>query len=330
MACDWQPLVDLVRQGRRFLLTTHVRPDGDGLGSMKALAHGLRQQGKEVSLVIPTSMIPPRYDFLDAEKEFTPFTASVEAQRSADTLLVLDTGTWNQLSDMAEFVKKSPARKGVIDHHLTQDDLGAVRFVDTTAEATGRLVHEALLALGTPLTPESANALFVAVAMDTGWFRHGNTTPRTFALAAELVAAGANPPLLYEKLFERSSLGRLKLTGLVLGRLTLLEQGRVACSRIVKADYAATGAMPPDSEDLVNWTLGVMGVEVGLLFMEQPVGGIKISFRSRSQVDVAKLAQQFGGGGHAAAAGAIQQGTIDEVQARVLAALGKVMGTSPA
>jgi len=325
MACNWQPLIDLVARGRRFLLTTHVRPDGDGLGSMKAFAAGLRQQGKEVALIIPSSTLPGRYDFLDPDKEFTPFALSMEQQRQADTIVVLDTGTWNQLADMADFVRQSPAQKAVIDHHLTQDDLGAIRFVDTGAEATGRLVHEALVALGAKLTPDAATAIFVALAMDTGWFRHSNTTPRTFALAAELVSAGAQPPFLYEKLFERSSLGRLKLTGLVLGRLTLAENGRVAHSCIRKTDYSATGSIPPDSEDLVNWTLGIAGVEVGLLFMEQPAGGIKISFRSRGAVDVARLAQQFGGGGHAAAAGAISQGELEAVRDRVLAALAQVM-----
>lgn len=325
MACDWQPLVELVAQGQRFLLTTHVRPDGDGLGSMKALAAGLRQRGKEVHLVIP-SAVPPRYDFLDPQQEIVRFTSSTEQQRNVDVLMVLDTGTWNQLDDMAEFVRSSPAHKAVIDHHVTQDDLGALRFIDTKAEATGRLIHEALQALGGPITPEAATALFVALAMDTGWFRHSNTTPRTFALAAELVQAGANPTTLYEKLFERSSLARLKLTGLVLGRLTLEQGGRIAHSRIVKDDYATTGATPPDSEDLVNWTLSVTGVEVGLLFMEQPRGGIKISFRSRSKVDVSKLAQQFGGGGHAAAAGAIAPGRIEDVQAQVLAAATQAMG----
>jgi phosphoesterase RecJ-like protein len=291
---------------------------------MKALAAGLRQLGKDAQLVIP-SAVPPRYDFLDPQHEFVRFGSSTEQQRNHEVLIVLDTGTWNQLDDMAEFVRKSPARKAVIDHHVTQDDLGAQRFIDVTAEATGRLVYEALQALGVSLSTEAACALFVALAMDTGWFRHSNTTPRTLALASTLVEAGAKPQALYEKLFERNSLGRLKLTGTVLGRLTLTQDGRVAHSRIVKDDYAATGSTPPDSEDLVNWTLSLTGVQVGLLFMEQPRGGIKISFRSRCHVDVSQLAQQFGGGGHAAAAGAIAQGTIEQVTERVLAAAAQAL-----
>jgi phosphoesterase RecJ-like protein len=325
MAIDWRPLVDLVAAKRRFLLTTHIRPDGDGLGSLRAIAIVLRNLGKQVHLLYPTSSYPARYDFLDPHGEITPFARSAETQRDADVILIADTGTWNQLGDMADYLRSASAIKVVIDHHVTQDDLGAIRFVDVTAEATGRLAYEFLTALGEPLPVEAANALFTAVAMDTGWFRHGNTSARTFALASELVAAGAQPTLLYELLFERSTLGRVKLSGLVLDRLTLTHQGRVAWSCIRRSDYAAVGAVPSDSEDLVNWTLGVKGVEVGLMFMEQPIGGIKISFRSRGPVDVAALAAEFGGGGHAAASGAIVQGELEEVRDRVLNRLGDLL-----
>src|SRR5262249_14502404 len=151
----------------------------------------------------------------------------------------------------------------------------AVRLVDTSAEATGRLVFEALVALGVTPSPTAAGALFVAVAMDTGWFRHGNTTPATFALAAELVRHGARPTAGYEYLFEQSTLARMRLTGLVLERMQVAEGGRVAYTEIRRGDYEATGALPQDTEDLINYTRSVGGVEVGLFFMEQPRGGIK-------------------------------------------------------
>jgi phosphoesterase RecJ-like protein len=208
----------------------------------------------------------------------------------------------------------------VIDHHVSQDDLGAVRLVDTTAEATGRLVFEAVAALGDPLSGQAANHLFAAVAMDTGWFRHANTTPATFALAEQLMKAGAKPTQLYEYLFEQSTLARLKLTGLALERLQVTEGGRVAYTEIHRDDYAATGAVPQDTEDLVNFTRGIGGVEVGLFFMEQPRGGVKVSLRSR-RADVAKVAEQFGGGGHRLASGLIVEAALPEAKARVLAAV---------
>jgi phosphoesterase RecJ-like protein len=161
----------------------------------------------------------------------------------------------------------------VIDHHKTQDDLNALRLVDTTAEATGRLAFEALTALGAEVTPVAANALFTALAMDTGWFRHSNATPATFTLAAQFVAAGARPEVLYDNLFECNTLGRLKLMGLALDRLRTDCDGKIAYTEVLRTDYAATGAVPSDTEDLVNYTRSLIGVEVGLFFMEQPRGG---------------------------------------------------------
>jgi phosphoesterase RecJ-like protein len=319
MPLDWAPFVELVRRHQRFLLTTHVRPDGDGLGSMLALADALEAHGKAPRLTV-ASVIPPRYDFLDPGRRIHRFAAPGDEYRDAEAVIVLDTGTWNQLGDLGNLLRELAVPKVVIDHHLTQDDLGALRLVDPTAEATGRLVYEAVTALGGPLRPEAAHCLFVALAMDTGWFRHGNTTPASFTLAARLVEAGARPTLAYEALFEQNSAARLRLTGLVLGRLQLAHNGQVCHTELHRADYDATGAVPQDSEDLVDYTRAVAGVEVGVFFMEQPCGGVKVSLRSR-RVDVARVAEQFGGGGHRLASGAILDTNLEDARARVLAAV---------
>ena len=335
MSLDWSPLLDVVHRQSRFLLTTHVRPDADGLGSMLALAEVLRQHGKRVQMVVASGLsqngtakipvvrqaMPARYHFLDPERSVEFFEPPGAAYRTAEAVIVLDTGTWNQLGSFAPFCKELGADKLVIDHHLTQDDLGAVRLVDTTAEATGRLVYEAVKALGGPITASMANRLFAALAMDTGWFRHSNVRPATFGLAQELMAAGAEPGHLYQQLFEENTLGRLKLMGRVLDRLTVTHQGRTAYSEVRLDDYAATGATPPDTEDMVNLGRSVIGIEVGLFFMEQPRGGVKISFRSLERVDVARIAEQFGGGGHRLASGAIVEAPLDEVRRKVLDAV---------
>jgi phosphoesterase RecJ-like protein len=284
----------------------------------------LEERGKSVQMTV-ASTLPPRYDFLDPGRRIRQLALPGDAYRTAEVAVVLDTGTWNQLGDFGTLLQTLAVPKIVIDHHLTQDDLGAVRLVDATAEATGRLVFEAVTALGGPLPATAAHALFVALAMDTGWFRHSNTTPATFSLASRLVAAGARPTAAYDHLFEQNSPGRLRLTGLVLERLRLAYDGRVAHTEIRRDDYAAVGATPQDSEDLVNYTRSVAGVEVGLFFMEQPRGGVKVSFRSRARVDVARLAEQFGGGGHRLASGAILQTTLDDARARVLAAVASAL-----
>lgn len=320
MPIAWGPFVEFVRRHQRFLLTTHIRPDGDGLGSMLGLADVLGHHGKQVRMTV-ASVLPARYDFLNAGGRIERFQPPGDAYRDLDAILVLDTGTWNQLGDFGPFLRAAPVAKAVIDHHVTQDDLGATRFVDTNAEATGRLVHEAITALGGPLPESAAQALFVALAMDTGWFRHSNTRAPTFALASELVRSGARPELLYEHLFEQSSLARLRLTGLVLERLQTAADGKIAFSEIRLADYTATGALPQDTEDLVNYTRAVSGVEVGLFFMEQPRGGVKVSFRSRARVDVARIAEQFGGGGHRQASGAVVETSLEAARAAVLQAV---------
>jgi phosphoesterase RecJ-like protein len=327
MPIDWTPFVDLVARHRRFLMTTHIRPDGDGLGSMKALALAFQQIGKQVACVV-ASTIPPRYAFLNCDSGLEQFTQAREEHHQADAVIVLDTGTWNQLGAFGSFLRTLTVPKVVIDHHPTQDDLGATRFVDTSAEATGRLAYEAISALGVTLSEPMASALFVAVAMDTGWFRHSNARTGTFELAAKLVSAGARPEILYDRLYEENTLPRLKLMGLVLDRLQTAHEGRIAYSEIRRDDYATTGATPQDTEDLVNFTRSVSGVEVGLFFMEQPRGGVKVSFRSRAKVDVGHVAEQFGGGGHRLASGAIIETTLEEARRQVLEFVSQEMASN--
>jgi phosphoesterase RecJ-like protein len=325
MPLDWSPLVDVVRRCQRFVLTTHVRPDPDAIGSSLALAEALEGMGKQVRVVI-SSVWPPRYNFMDPTRRIVGFAKPGDEYRDADAVIVLDTGTWGQLGDFGTLMKTLACPKVVIDHHVSQDDLGAARLVDTSSEAAGRLVYDAIGALGQPLTPKIANLLFAALATDTGWFRHRNTVPASFGLAEKLVAAGAEPTHLYEQLYEQSTLPRLKLQGLALSRMQVVHGGKTAFCEIHRADYAATGAIPSDTEELVNAPRSITGVQVALVFMEQPVGGVKISFRSRDPIDVSRIAETFGGGGHRLASGAILQTPMEEAKARVLEAVAKALG----
>jgi len=320
MPIDWSPFVDLVRNHQRFVLTTHVRPDPDALGSQLALAEALEGMGRRVQMVI-SSKFPPRYAFLDAEKRIERYEAPGEAYKDAEVIVVLDTGTWNQVGDFGDFMKTSKAKKIVIDHHISQDDLGGVRLQDVTAEATGRLVFDAFKALGQPITKKAASCMFAALATDTGWFRHKNTSSATFELANKLTQAGADPNYLYDAIYEQNTVERVNLLGLVLERMKVVENGLIAYSEVRRDDYPRTGATPQDTEDAVQFTRSIAGTEVGLLFLEQPDGDIKVSFRSRSKIDVAKIAEQFGGGGHRLASGATLATSIAEAQTRVLAAV---------
>jgi phosphoesterase RecJ-like protein len=324
MPIDWSPFVDLVRRHQRFLITTHVRPDPDGLGSQLALADVLEGMGRRVQTVIASAW-PPRYTFLDPERRIGRFVPPGDAHREAEVIVVLDTGTWNQLGDFGEFMKTSNAKKIVIDHHVSQDDLGAIQLLDTTSEATGRLIYEAVQALGQQLSRRAASCLFAAVATDTGWFRHKNTTAATFALAEKLMRAGADPNYLYDEIYEQNTIARINLLGLVLERLQVVENGKIAFSEVFKGDYAKTGAIPQDTEDAVGYTRSIVGVEVGMIFLEQPAGGVKVSFRSRGKVDVAKIAEAFDGGGHRLASGATLHTSMDEAQISVLDAVRRAL-----
>src|SRR5207244_8722667 len=167
-------------------------------------------------------------------EDYRPSTVANFA--SCDCVVVLDTGTFNQLGEFGDYLKANPIPRAVVDHHRTQDDLGGLAFIDIGAEATGRLAHEIIRALGVSPSPAAANHLFMAVATDTGWFRHPNTTPATFALAAELTAAGATPTVLYEQLYEAAPLARFRLTGVALERLQVRAGGRVAYTEIYLKD----------------------------------------------------------------------------------------------
>lgn len=317
---DWSPFVEFARAHQRFLIMTHVRPDGDALGSEIGLACALRQLGKRVRVAV-ASDLGPRYEF--ANTTSTPierFTAPGDGFRDADAIVVVDTGTWSQLGDFGPFMRSMTCGKAVIDHHRTQDDLGGLRFVDTTAEAAGRLVYEATLALGVPVTAEAANALFLALATDTGWFRHSSVEPRTFDLARELVRAGARPTPLYDAVYATSTLARMRLTGRALERMKAEADGRIVYTEVYWSDYAETGAVPPDTEDLINYPRAVVGVEIALVFIEQRDGGTKVSFRGKEAQDVGRLAEQFGGGGHKMAAGATVPRSLADTRAAVLAA----------
>lgn len=322
MSLDWDPLSRLISHHDRFLVTSHVRPDGDALGSEVGMAGLLRQKGKDVR-VVNSSLTPPRYDFLDPNGSLFEHFGALEDPAAAlgdrEALVILDLSSWSQLGDMAEFVRGFRGPRLVVDHHVSQDDLGATVIKDTTAEATGTLVLRAIRALKAELTPEISVGLLTAIAMDTGWFRHGSTRPSTLRDAAELVEAGASADQIYRMLFERNTFSRLKMIGESLSGLNSELGGRVIWSAVTREDFERTGAIPPDTEDLVDYTVSVRGAEVGLLFIEQKRGGIKLSIRTRrDDFDCARVASRFGGGGHRAAAGASLPEPLGDSVERVL------------
>ncbi len=325
MTIDWRPFTKLVSEARSFALTSHMRPDCDAIGSELGLALALRSLGKTVRIVNGDS-VPPHIAFIDPDDDVQVLGSDFAANELAcDVHIVVDTSAWAQLGPMADVVRNSNARKIVIDHHVSQDDLGAVVFKDTTAESTGRLVLQAIDALGVKLTAEMAIPLFAAIGTDTGWFRFASVGEETFQAAARLVAAGVEPNAVFAKLYEQNTLARIWLQGRILTNVKSHLGGRLLTTAITQADLDAVGAESTDTEDVINRLLGVQGAEAAVLFMEMSPEETKVSLRSRAKLDVNAIAGQFGGGGHKAAAGVRYRGPLSKAEPAVIAAVSAAM-----
>lgn len=326
MSLDWNLFSELIAPCQRIVLTSHVRPDADAIGSEIGLCSILEQMGKTVRIVNP-SATPKKLAFLDPTSRIQHFSASSDEALILDTdaHIVVDTSAWGQLADVGKTFKKSTAVKIVIDHHLSSDEMGATMFKDVKAEASGTLIYRLGKALGAKLDPVTATALFAAIATDTGWFRFSSTTSETYEIAGALVAAGVRPSALHEQLYQNYTLGRLKLISRLLGRVELDCDGRLAQTYVLVSDYGETQSEPADTEDLVNECLGIKGVQGAVIFVEQANHTIKASFRSRSALNVAAVAEQFKGGGHKQAAGAVLPGPIADARTVVTQALIKAL-----
>lgn len=327
-------VIESLSRAKNVLITTHVRPDGDALGSTAALQLGLRAKGI-ASHALLLSKLPTKYSFLYLEPgiEHTAVVDDATPPREwfekFDTIACVDTGTWSQLPGLEAIVPTLAARKLVIDHHRTQGTWSDVLYQDVTASAAGEMVETLLQRWGVPITREMASCLFTAIVSDTGWMQYSNTTPRTLRLMATLMEHGVDTDQIYQRLYQNERAERLKLHNLAMSTMRLDAGGRVSTVAIHKGDFAATGANVPDTEHVVNLPLQIATVQVSAVFTEPPEGGaIRCSFRSKGQLDVSKFAEQFGGGGHARAAGAKIAGDVDEVRERVAAKLVEAITTT--
>lgn len=329
MTIDWQPLIELIDRHESFLITSHCRADCDAVGSELALARLLESKGKHVR-VVNGDAVPEHIAFMDPKGRVGVFqeTAPLEALRGLEALIIVDTSAWGQLGPMADVVGAFAGPMAIIDHHQSADDFDAIVLKDPTAEATGRLILELAEALGAPLTTEVADLLFTAIATDTGWFRFASVTEKTFAALAKLTAAGAQPARAFSLLYERHSFARLKLRGRILDHATAECDGRLMWTYVAKEDFVSTGANSTDTEDAINMLLSVAGAEAAALFVELEPNSTKVSLRSRTQFDVSAIAEQFGGGGHRAAAGITLSAAMSDAQQRVLDVLRSAMQDS--
>lgn len=320
-----QEMIDALAACRRVLITTHVNPDGDALGTTAAMAVGLERNGIEAECLL-LSPPPAKYEFVYADANVKWHEhGQVEVPTllgNADALLVCDTGTWSQLPGLRDAVKLFGGRKLVLDHHVTQEDWADLKLVDTQAGAAAEIALELLKRWGVSIDATLAQPAYVALATDTGWFAYSNTSARTMRLAAECLDAGVDPNAIYQRLYQSERSRRMRLHALGYGSLELLADEQLAVMQVRTEDFRSTGTRMPATEDLVNWPMAIGAVELSIFLAEDPDSPdgrpVKLSFRSKGRVDVANLAEQFGGGGHPRAAGARLDSPLEEARRRVI------------
>jgi phosphoesterase RecJ-like protein len=328
----WNIFRKIVENNRKFVLTTHVNPDGDAIGCEVALFLFLEKIGREVS-IINYSPTPKNYQFLDPSNQIHVFDKErdVETVLNADAIILLDMNHSNRLRAMEPFVLQSKAVKLVIDHHIESENFADYFIVDDEVSACGEIIYNLLLELnGKSLDKETASALYAAIMTDTGSFRFPKTSAETHRITARLIECGADPSRIYQEVYEGVTLGRWRLLGNILSSIRIAHDGRLAYIVVTREMFRETQTEETEVEGFVNYAMSVNGVLVGIIFIEVK-NGVKISFRSKGDIPVNELAKEFGGNGHRNAAGArVFTRSLDDVVDETLRAAGdflhKVLG----
>lgn len=311
-----------LRSGERFVLTGHVRADGDCLGAEVALFHLLRALGKDVRIVNPDAL-SPRYAFLS---EATPIGRFDETRTDGgltnfDTICLLDANTFDRTGPIAPHARKQGVRRFVVDHHQpSSEEAWDAQLVDPTAPASGVLVYRLAKHMGVALPRPALEAVFVSLTTDTGWFKYSNTDREAFEAAAELVSSGVDASVLFGRLYQNHRPEYPAGIAVALRGLRYAAGGRLAVAVVREDEMRGAGAELSETEDVLDLLRSVGSVEVVLLFRELPNGSVKCSARSKGAFDVHDLMRGFGGGGHQKAAGADLEGGTDAAVRRVVEA----------
>jgi phosphoesterase RecJ-like protein len=317
-------LLETLRQpAGEVLMLGHVHPDGDVLGTLLGLGLGLEASGGRVTFAGPHA-VPDVLAFLPGADRWQVWQRPA---RTFETIVLTDCPNDERTEGLLAGARAPESAVLNIDHHPDNRRYGTVNWIDPTAAATGEMVFDVLRALGLAITPAMATNLFTAIHTDTGSFRYSNTTPRTFRIAGELTALGAEPALVSDRLYQRRPKDALATLGRVLSRVDVSGDGRVAWLTVPR-DLASEAFI--SAEDLVTYPRSIAGVKVALLLREEGGGVVKASLRGKGEVPVNRIAHRFGGGGHENAAGCTLRGSLEEATAVLLAAVGEALdGEAP-
>jgi phosphoesterase RecJ-like protein len=316
-------IVEAIKESETICIVGHVRPDGDCAGSQLGLSLALLNAGKKVTCWNQDS-IPAKLAFLDTKK----LMEKPEKGRQFDCVIATDCASLERLGTAAECINERKIFIN-IDHHTSNTRYADMNWIAAREPSTGELIFRLLKVANWPITPAISDCLFTAVSTDTGSFQYPTTRPATYHVAGELVKRGANLAKICDEVYQSYPLARVRLLRHVYNKFRLTHDNQIAYFWLKKADYARTGSNPSDSEGLIDHIRAIEPVVVACVFEEVEPELTRISFRSKSpKVDVNKVAQTFGGGGHPAAAGARVQGTPLSTQRRVISLLKKALNGS--
>lgn len=302
---NWEPVNSFIADKQRILITTHLNPDGDGLGSQVALAGFLRQLGKTVIMINPNPT-PFLFQFLDAEKEITGYDKikDKELLNSLDAVIVVDISDWERLGDIGHVLRRLQTPMVCIDHHIPTDIMGDVQIIDSSASSTGELIYDYLTCCGALFTQNIVDALYTCILTDTGSFRYSNTTEKTHTIAADLLKRGANFRQVFSNIYENYSKNRYYLMGRLLVDMQFACNDRLVWYVVSKELINNTGVELWEIEGLSELTRNIRNIEISIMFTELD-HGTKVSFRSKGNIPINSLANHFNGGGHKFASGAM-------------------------
>lgn len=316
---ELRKIAKVIGENKSFFITSHIRPDGDSIGSQLALKRILERLGKEV-IIVNHDSVPKIYDFLPGSESIRQESPK---NKECDVTIVLDSPDFSRLESTAEAIKKVKVIVN-IDHHLGNKKFGKYNYVDTKASAVGEQIYELTRIMGFEIDREIALCLYVGIMTDTGSFRQSNTTSRTHKIVAHLMKIGdLKPAQITHQVYETQLPSAIKLLSITLNTLERSEDGRIAWMTITDKMFKETATTKAEAENFINYVRSVKGNEIAILFTEMARDEIKVSFRSKDRIDVNKIARILGGGGHLRASACTIKGDMEKVKKRVLAEVEK-------